>query len=201
MDRASSARSTRHNATTQPGQEQNGQEDMPLIDALDNADQTPLPHSTSARKKIPSDALKKIRDQQNIIKLLQRQLKQTSEALQDSEQNKAELNDLLQATLTSPGSFRPLVPTGVQTRPIETPGPHWLQARAQRPEDIAYQERLNEQSEREQHQNVHVFADPQPNQPQMMLDLVKQLAKAMKDTNPLRHHRTLEIFGRRPPLG
>jgi hypothetical protein len=49
------------NATTQQGQEQNGQEDMPLIDALDNADQTPLPNSTSAKRKIPSEALKKIR--------------------------------------------------------------------------------------------------------------------------------------------
>ncbi len=113
---------------------------------------------------------------------MQRQLEQTSEALQDSEQNKAELNDLLQATLTSPGSFRTLVPTGAQTRPIETPGPHRLQARAQRPEDIAYQERLNEQSEREQQQNAHTSPDT-PTPPQMMLDLVTQLAKAMKDNN------------------
>ncbi len=72
------------------------------------------------------EALKKIRDQQNIIKLLQRQLEQTSEALQDSKQNKAELNELLHATLNSPGSFPTLVPTGAQTRPIETPGPHRL---------------------------------------------------------------------------
>jgi hypothetical protein len=68
MDQVSSARSAMQNATTQQGQEQNGQEDMALIDALDNEDQTPLPNSTSAKKKIPSEALKKIRDQQTIIK-------------------------------------------------------------------------------------------------------------------------------------
>jgi hypothetical protein len=74
MDQASSTRYTMQNATTQQGQEQNGQEDMPLIDALDNVDQNPLPNSTSAKKKIPSEALKKIRDQQTLIKQLQRQL-------------------------------------------------------------------------------------------------------------------------------
>jgi hypothetical protein len=35
-------------------------------------------------------------------------------------------------------------------RPLETPRPRRLQERAQRPEDIAYQERLQQQSERKQ---------------------------------------------------
>ena len=100
MDQASSTRNAMQHAAPQQGQEQNGQEDMPLIDALDNADHTLLPNSTSAKKKIPSEALKKIRDQQTLIKQLQRQLDHASEALQDSENNKAELNDLLHTTLT-----------------------------------------------------------------------------------------------------
>ena len=137
MDQASTTRYT--NATTQQGHEQNGQEDMPLIDALDHADQTPMPNSTSAKKKIPSEALKKIRDQQTLIKQLQRQLEQTSDALTDSENNKAELHELLQATL---------IPSP-QTRPLETPGPPRLQERAQRPEDIEYQERLRQQTTQE----------------------------------------------------
>ena len=105
MEQASSSRM--QHAATQQGQEQNGQEDMPLIDALilDGTDQTPLPNSTSTKRKIPSEALKKIRDQQNLIKHLQRQLEHTSEALQDSENNKAELNDLLQ-----PWRRKPLYP-------------------------------------------------------------------------------------------
>ena len=99
MEHSSSTRNATQQAATQQGQEQNGQEDMPLIDALDNADQTPLPNSTSAKKKIPSEALKKIRDQQILIKQLQRQLEHASDALHDSEHNKAELNELLHATL------------------------------------------------------------------------------------------------------
>jgi hypothetical protein len=166
MDQASSTRNAMQQAATQQGQEQNRQDDMPLIDALDGADQTPLPNSTSAKKKIPSEALKKIRDQQTLIKQLQRQLAHTSEALHDSEHNKAELNELLHATLNSPGP----------TRPLETPGPHRLQERAPRPEDIEYQERLRQQTTQENQQHA---AQSDPN----MLEFMKQLAKAMKDTN------------------
>ncbi len=155
----------------QQQQEQNGNEDMPIIDALTSSDQTPHPSTVS--RKTPSEALRKMKAQQTLIKQLQRQLQQTSDALEDSEHHKAELNELLQATLNSPAP----------TRPRETPGPHRLQARAQRPEDIAYQERLHEQSEGEQDQNAHTSHDTQQ-PPPMMLDLVKQLAKAMKDTNP-----------------
>jgi hypothetical protein len=79
MEQASSTRNAMQHAATQHGQEQNGQEDMPLIDALENADQTPLPNSTSAKRKIPSEALKKIRDQPTLIKQLQRQLDHASE--------------------------------------------------------------------------------------------------------------------------
>ena len=68
MEQASSTRM--QHAAQQQGQEQNGQEDMPLIDALENVDQTPLSNSTSSKKKIPSEALKKIRDQQTLIKHL-----------------------------------------------------------------------------------------------------------------------------------
>ncbi len=165
-------------AATQQGQEQNGQEDMPFIDALENADQTLLPNSTSAKRKIPSEALKKIRDQHTLIKQLQRQLDHASEALQDSENNKAELHDLLHTTLNSPGPFRPLEPPGTQTPPLETPGPHRLQERAQRPEDPDYQERVRQQTSQENQQH-----EAQPAPDRNMLEFMKQLAKAMKDTN------------------
>jgi hypothetical protein len=115
MEQASSTRNATQQAATQQGQEQHGQEDMPLIDALDNVDQTPLPTFTSVKKKIPSEALKKIKDQQTLIKQLQRQLEHTSEALHESEQHQAELTDLLNATLTSPGPSRPLEPQRTHT--------------------------------------------------------------------------------------
>jgi hypothetical protein len=49
MEQASSTRM--QHAAQQQGQEQNGQEDMPLIDALENVDQPPLSNSTSSKKK------------------------------------------------------------------------------------------------------------------------------------------------------
>ncbi len=125
------------------------------------------------RKPISTEALRKIKTQREQIRKLQRQLQRSTEALYESEQTNVDLHDTLQATLTSP----------VIQRALETSGPHRLQARAQRPEDIAYQERLQQQSEREQAQQEHAQQDPSTNQSQMMLDLVKQLAKAMKDTN------------------
>jgi hypothetical protein len=140
----------------QQQQEQNGNEDMPIIDAMTSSDQTPHPSTVS--RKTPSEALRKMKAQQTLIIQLQRQLQQTCDALEDSEHHKAELNELLQATLNSPA----------HTRPRETLGSHRLQARAQRLEDIAYQERLHEQSEREQEQNAHTSPDTQ-NPPQMML--------------------------------
>ncbi len=112
---------------------------------------------------------------------MQRQLQRSTEALYESEQTNVDLNDTLQATLTSLATQLAL----------ETPGLHRLQGRAQRPEDIAYQERLQQQSERatafwegegrEHAQQEH--SQHETTQPQMMLDLVKQLTKAMKDTN------------------
>ena len=135
MEQQSSTRTDMQNAAQQQ-QDQNGHEDMPLIDALASSDQTP--HPSTVPRKTPSEALRKIKAQQTLIKQLQKQLQHTSDALEDSEQNKAELHELLQATMNSPATRRSL----------ETPGPHRLQARAQRPEDLAYQEKLQEQRER-----------------------------------------------------
>jgi hypothetical protein len=74
-------------------------------------------------KPLTTEALRKIKTQREQIRKLQRQLQRSTEALQDSEQNNAALHDTLQATLNSP----------VIQRALETPGPHRLQERAQRP--------------------------------------------------------------------
>jgi hypothetical protein len=148
------------------------QDDAPIIDGLPSSSDSRTP-SGQESKPLSTAALQKIKTQREMIKKLQRQLlvQRSTEALYDSQQQNAELNDTLQATLTSPATQRAL----------ETPGPHRLQERAQQPEDIAYQERLQQQSERERAHQEH--SQHETTQPQMMLDLVKQLAKAMKDTN------------------
>jgi hypothetical protein len=155
--------------------EQNGlhdHDDAPIIDGLQSSSDSRTPLGQES-KPLTTEALRKIKMQREQIRKLQRQLQRSTEALQDSEQNNVALHDTLQATLNSP----------VLQRALETPGPHRLQERAQRPEDIAYQERLQQQSEREQAQQEHAQQDNVTNQPQMMLELEKQLAKAMKDTN------------------
>ena len=145
-------------------------DDTPIIDGLPSSSDNRTPPGQES-KTISTETLRKIKSQRETIRKLQKQLQRSTEALYASEQQAVDLNDTLQATRTSPATQRAL----------ETPGPHRLQERAQRPEDIAYQERLQQQSEREQAQQEH--SQQETNQPQMMLDLVKQLAKAMKDTN------------------
>ena len=122
----------------------NDHDDAPIIDGLPSSSDNRTP-SGQESKTISTDALRKIQKQREQIRKLQRQLQRSTEALYDSEQNTVELQDTLQATLNSP----------VIQRALETPGPHRLQERAQRPEDIAYQERLQQQSEREQAQQEH----------------------------------------------
>ncbi len=105
MDHTSATNSDMQHAAQQQ-QEQNGNEDMPIINALTSSDQTPHPSTVS--RKTPSEALRKMKAQQTLIKQLQRQLQQTSDALEDSKHHKAELNELLQATLNSPVLTRPV---------------------------------------------------------------------------------------------
>jgi hypothetical protein len=145
-------------------------EDAPIIDGLSSSSDNRTPSGPES-KTISTDALRKIQKQREQIRKLQRQLQRSTEALYDSGQHTVEFQDTLHATLNSP----------VIQRALETPGPHRLQERAQRPEDIAYQERLQQQSEREHAQQEQAQHDTATNQPKMMLELVKQLAKAMKD--------------------
>jgi hypothetical protein len=103
-----------------------------IIDGLSSSSDNRTP-SGQESKTISTDALRKIQKQREQIRKLQRQLQRSTEALYDSGQHTVELQDTLHATLNSP----------VIQRAQETPGPHRLQERAQRPEDIAYQERYN----------------------------------------------------------
>jgi hypothetical protein len=109
--------------------EQQGSETTPSVDALN----TPITNcnNTTKNRKIPQETLRKMKTQSSLIRQLQEQLLMAQEALLDSEQNKAELNALLHASLN---------PT--QRRTTETPGPHRLQERPPRPEDLEYQDKL-----------------------------------------------------------
>ncbi len=82
---------------------------------------------------------------------------------------------LLQATVTSMGSDRTIV---------ETPGPHRLQPRAPRPEDIEFRDKLQQQREVEHNQQAQQTpATTNASTNNNVLEIVQQLAKAMRETN------------------
>ena len=143
---------------------------LPIVESLDH-DRLPTSKekSLSARSRVPSDTLKTMKAQTTLIEQLQTSLHITQEALRDSENNKAEVTALLHAQLHSPG----------HTPILETPGPHRLLPRASRPEDSIY----NEQMMRGTRPPSPPAQPHQPPQQNSVLDIVTQLARAMKDAN------------------
>jgi hypothetical protein len=114
--------------------EQQGNDTTPMVDA-----QTPINNGNNTKdRKIPQETLRKMKTQSSLIRQLQEQLLTAQEALLDSEHNKAELNALPHASMNPS-----------QRRSTETPGPHRLQERAPRPEDLEYQDKLEFQKEQE----------------------------------------------------
>ncbi len=139
-------------------------DDAPIVNGMETL--TPgLPTS----RRIHTDPQRKLQAQNRLIQKLQAQLLTAKDALDDSANNNAELQALLQATLTSMGTGRAIV---------ETPGSHRLQPRAPRPEDIEFREKLQQQKEVESKPTT-----PFPPASNDVLDIVQQLAKAMRETN------------------
>ena len=139
-------------------------EDAPIVNGMDT-----LTPGQGTSRRIQPDSQRKLQAQNRLIQKLQAQLLTAKDALDDSANNNAELQALLQATLTSMGTGRTLV---------ETPGPHRLQPRAPRPEDIEFREKLQQQKEIESHPTT-----PNPTPSNDVIDIVQQLAKAMRETN------------------
>jgi hypothetical protein len=127
------------------------------------------PGSQGTSRRIANDPQRKLQAQNRLIQKLQPQLLTAKDALDDSANNNAELQALLQATVTSMGTDRATV---------KTPGPHRLQPRAPRPEDIELRDKLQQQKEVESSQQTHT-----PSAHNNVLDIVQQLAKAMQETS------------------
>ena len=70
------------------------------------------------------------------------------------------------------------------TIPLETPGPHRLQAKTPRPEDLLYQHKLQQQATAENVLAQHSPASKYHSDPnQNLVDVFKQLTRVMKDNN------------------
>ena len=97
---------------TEPQDENFDHEDAPIVNGMDT-----LTPGQGTSRRIQPDSQRKLQAQNRLIQKLQAQLLTAKDALDDSANNNAELQALLQATLTSMGTGRTLV---------ETPGPHRL---------------------------------------------------------------------------
>jgi hypothetical protein len=139
-------------------------DDAPIVNGMET-----LTPGLQTSRRIHTDPQRKLQAQNRLIQKLQAQLLTAKDALDDSANNNAELQALLQATLTSMGTGRAIV---------ETPGPHRLHA--PRPEDIEFREKLQHQKEVESKPTT-----PLPSPSNVVLDIVQQLAKAMRETNTI----------------
>ncbi len=115
---------------TQGHESKDNDDQLPEIDALGRDEITTNKSSSIGRK---DDLRQRMAEQARTIRELTQQLQETQEELNDSARNQHELNSLLQAAMSTPGTAK---------RTTETPGPHRLQARAPRPEDLEYQEKV-----------------------------------------------------------
>jgi hypothetical protein len=68
--------------------------------------------------------------------------------------------------------------------PLETPGPHRLQAKTSRPEDLLYQHKLEQQETAENELAQKTTASTNNHDPnQNLVDVFKQLTRVMKENN------------------
>ena len=156
--------------TEQHQDEQFDHDDVPIVNGMEMQNTAQGTH-----RRTPSDPQRKLQAQNRLIQKLQAQLLTARDALDHSANDNAELQALLQATVTSMGSDRTTV---------ETPGPHRLQPRAPRPEDIEFRDKLQQQREVEHHQQAQQNpATTNASNTNTVLDIVQQLAKAMRETN------------------
>jgi hypothetical protein len=153
----------------QNGSKQELLDTIPEVAALDTEGMSPFDEMASSSSTTQSstqsrwDNTLKIRlqDQADKIRQLKSLLQDMQYALSHSTQNQSEVHAILQAAITTPG-------------PKETPGPHRLQPRAARQEDIDFQEKA-----RQQDPTTNTLDTPTNE----VLEFIKQLAKAINANN------------------
>ena len=111
-------------------QQDEHEDEAPIVNGMET-----INPGQGTHRRTTSDPQRKLQAQNRLIQKLQAQLLSAKDALDDSANDNAELQALLQATVTSMGSDRATV---------ETPGPHRLQPRAPRPEDIEFRDKLQQ---------------------------------------------------------
>ena len=128
---------------------------------------TPFPQSTMRSH---AATLRKLQEQEREIKAQQRKIQELTFtiAIQDAHTQNVKASEKISRTPSAPPAL------------TETPGPHRLQLKPERPEDAAYRVKLEEQQSAEKAMGENEeTVDPNKN----MLTIFKSLTKVLKDNN------------------
>ena len=147
------------------------------IDRDPNFDSDSSPIVTSLTTPFPQSAirghaatLRKLQEQEREIKAQQRKIQELTFtiAIQDAHTENKKASDQISRTPSAPPAL------------TETPGPHRLQTKPERPEDIAFRAKLEEQENAEKAMGQH----EQPLKTQdALLSVFQSLTKVLKDNN------------------
>jgi len=140
--------------------------DSPIVTSLT----TPHPQSSgSVRTSVAS--LRKIQEQEQVIQQHQRKIQELEFALAIQDAHTLPIRQSEKNSLTPSQS----------PNPIETPGPHRLQLKPERPEDIAYRVKIEEQKNAEA-----AIGNEEPTSERgetEMMNIFRSLTKVLKDNN------------------
>ena len=141
--------------------------DSPIVTSLT----TPYPQASgSVRGTVNS--LRKIQEQEQELKKQQRRIQELEFSIAIHEAHTQNIQQGAQIPLTP---SLPPVPT------VETPGPHRLQLKPERPEDVAYRAKIEEQKNAEA---VMEQGESPPDTPEKeMMNIFQALTKVLKDNN------------------
>jgi hypothetical protein len=145
-------------------------DDVPTVDALT----TPVVDHPAIRRQ--AETLRKLREKQE----------------KEIADQQAHLQDMVQALQSQREEYMQTTFPNLPNHPIsltETPGPHRLQHRPARPEDLEYQQRQSEQQRQEQQQRTS-GNDPNAidiNNPNHILNIFQSLTKVIANNNKHLH--------------
>ena len=128
---------------------------------------TPFPQSAI---RTHAATLRKLQEQEKEIKAQQRKIDELTFtiAIQDAHTENRKASDLISRTPSAPPAT------------TETPGPHRLQLKPERPEDVAYRTRLEEQSSAEKAMEQR---EEKLDTENAMMNIFQSLTKVLKDNN------------------
>jgi len=181
--------STATNSSSSSNDKQDANRELPVVDGLHEPFETPY-LTTAADKgqaaiQRHAATIRKLKEQERDIAEQHEKLQDMIDALESRRQEYMELE--FNHALASRKRDSPTTPNV----PTETPGPHRLQPKAERPEDLAYKTKQAEQQQAEQAQAAQTEAHTDnltaASPEQALLNVFSSLTQVLKDNNKHLH--------------